>query len=55
MSDNLPSKEEIAGILDQIADLLDTRGANPFRMKAYRDGANLIRSFDKFISEISGV
>lgn len=53
MSNNLPKNEEIAGILDHIADLLDTQDANPYRIKAYRDGANTIRSFDKPIAKIA--
>lgn len=53
MSESLPTNEEIAEILDQIADLLDTQDANPFRIKAYRDGASSIRSFDKSIAKIS--
>jgi DNA polymerase (family 10) len=32
----------IAGIFDEIADLLDIQGANPFRIRAYRNAARTI-------------
>lgn len=53
MSDSLPSNKEIAGILDQIAELLEMQDENPFRIKAYRDGADSIRSFDGSVAQIS--
>jgi DNA polymerase/3'-5' exonuclease PolX len=37
MSGSLPNNDEIAGILDQIADLLEMQDDNPYRIKAYRD------------------
>src|SRR3990167_8453383 len=33
---------EIAAILYQLADLLEIQGANPFRIRAYRNAARLI-------------
>jgi len=53
MSDSLPSNEEIADVLDQIAELLEMQDENPFRIKAYRDGADSIRSFDGSVAQIS--
>ena len=38
------SNEEIADVLDRIADLLEARDDNPYRVRAYRDGANTIRN-----------
>ena len=34
---------EIADVFDQVADLLEFQGANPFRIRAYRKGARAIR------------
>ena len=34
--------KQIAAILDEIADLLEFKGANPFRLRAYRNSARLI-------------
>jgi DNA polymerase (family 10) len=34
---------EIADVFDQIADLLEFQGANPFRVRAYRNAARTIR------------
>ena len=53
MSNNLPGNQEIACILDQIADYLEMKDENPFRIKAYRDGADSIRSFNDSISQIA--
>lgn len=35
--------QEIAAILDEIADLLELTGANPFRVRAFRNGARSVR------------
>ena len=35
----------IADVFDQIADLLEFQGANPFRVRAYRNGARTVRDF----------
>lgn len=34
---------QIAAIFDEIADLLDIQGENPFRIRAYRDAGRLLR------------
>src|SRR5512144_554235 len=33
---------EVAGALDQLADLLELEGANPFRVRAYRNAARTV-------------
>ncbi|HON38996.1 MAG: helix-hairpin-helix domain-containing protein [Pseudomonadota bacterium] len=43
MQDRKPTNAEIASELDSIADLLDTREANVFRVRAYRQGALQVR------------
>jgi len=53
MSDNLPDNKQIAKMLDQIAGLLEMKNANPFRIKAYRDGADSIRSLNDSIAQIA--
>jgi DNA polymerase/3'-5' exonuclease PolX len=47
-----PSNNEIADILDRIADLLDVQDANPFRVRAYREGANSVRYHDEPIADL---
>lgn len=37
------SNEDIADMLERIADLLDAKDANPHRIRAYRDGASSVR------------
>jgi DNA polymerase (family 10) len=43
MGKKKPGNEEIAEILERIADLLEVQGANPFRIRAYRNGARSVR------------
>ena len=34
---------KISSVFDELADLLEFRGENPFRIRAYRNGAKAIR------------
>ena len=43
---------EIADALDEIADLLELQSANPFRVRAYRNGARTVRSLGMEIAEM---
>ena len=38
------TNDQIAGIFEQLADLLEIQGANPFRLRAYRSAARTIQS-----------
>ncbi len=53
MSIKIPSNQDIAIMLDQIADLLSIKRENPFKINAYRDAAETIRKTDKNITEIA--
>lgn len=44
MGKEKPSNIEIANVLERIADLLEVQGANPFRIRSYRNGALSVRS-----------
>lgn len=46
------SNSEIADIFDQLADLLDIEGDNPFRVRAYRNAARTIRSQPRSLAEM---
>jgi len=39
------TKEEIAGVLEQIATLLELKGENPFKVRAYTNAARAIETF----------
>lgn len=43
---------EIADILYEIADLLEIEGANPFRVRAYRNAARTIEGYPRRVTEI---
>jgi DNA polymerase (family 10) len=43
---------QIASILDEIADLLEIEDANPFRVRAYRNGARAVRDLTEPIEEM---
>ena len=44
---------EIAQIFEEIADLLEIQGANPFRVRAYRVAARTIRDLSESVTEIA--
>jgi len=46
------SNTQIADIFDEIADLLEFTGANPFRVRAYRNGARTIRDLPDSVAAI---
>lgn len=43
--------DEIAAALDEIADLLEIQGANPFRIRAYRNAAQTLRGMSQEVSD----
>src|SRR5437899_28263 len=45
------TKSEIAGILEQIAALLELKGENPFKVRAYTNAARAIETFGGNISD----
>jgi DNA polymerase (family 10) len=46
--------EDIARVFDQIAGLLEIRGENPFRIRAYRNAAREVRSLPKELAGLVG-
>jgi len=44
---------EIAAVFDQIADLLEFKDSNPFRVRAYRNAARTIRDLPESMAEIA--
>src|SRR5215470_9326132 len=44
------TKEEIAGVLEQIATLLELKGENPFKIRAYTNAARAIETFGANVS-----
>ncbi len=44
--------EDIAAIFDEMADLLEIEGANPFRVRAYRNAARSVRSLGRELAEM---
>ena len=42
----------IANVFDELAELLEFKGENPFRIRAYRQGAKAIRDLDEPVAEI---
>ncbi len=47
------TREELADVLDEIALLLELKGENPFKVRAYRHGAETVRGFDGEIVELA--
>src|SRR6266705_1389599 len=46
------TKEEIAGVLEQIATLLELKGENPFKIRAYTNAARAIETFGGNIPDL---
>ena len=46
------TNNDIAQLLDDLADLLERQDANPYRIRAYRDGAQTVRSADDDIAQV---
>lgn len=44
--------EEIARIFDDVADMLEIRGENFFRVRAYRNAARAVRDFPAQVAEL---
>src|SRR5690349_22757743 len=47
------TNREIAAVFDQVADLLEFQGENPFRVRAYRNGARKIAELSEPIAAIA--
>jgi len=47
MAGERPSNDEVAQVLDRIAELLEAQDANPFRVRAYRKAADSVRGTDR--------
>lgn len=45
---------DIAAVFDEIADLLELEGANPFRIRAYRNAARTLRDLNREVSAMVG-
>lgn len=48
----MAEKKEIINLLDEIADLLEFRSDNPFKISAFRNGSNTIRKINEDINEL---
>ncbi len=48
----MPENKEIADVLESMADLLEIDEASPFRIRAYRNGADTIRYHDTPLEEL---
>jgi DNA polymerase (family 10) len=46
------TNSRIADIFDEIADLLEFQGSNPFRVRAYRNGARIIRDLPEPLTAV---
>jgi DNA polymerase (family X) len=47
------TREEMAEVLDEISLLLELKDENPFKVRAYRQGAETVRNFEGEIVELA--
>jgi DNA polymerase (family X) len=52
MTDTEPTNDEIADLLERLADLLEDRGESVFRIGAYRQGAQTVRALERPVATI---
>jgi DNA polymerase (family 10) len=45
---------DVADIFDELANLLEIKGENPFRVRAYRNAARTVASLSRSVSELAG-
>jgi DNA polymerase (family X) len=43
---------DIARVFDEVADLLEIQGANPFRVRAYRNAARVVRDYPEPLADV---
>ena len=48
---NTPTNAQIADILERISDALEAHDENPFRVRAYHEGANVVRDLDEPVAD----
>jgi hypothetical protein len=48
-----PTNDQIAGVLDRIAEILEAEDENPFRVRAYRQGAQAVRYTDQTVADLA--
>lgn len=53
MSDKKTDIDEIAAVLERIAELLEAGDDNPFRIQSYRDGARTLRQTDEDVLQMA--
>ena len=46
------NKKEVAHILEEIGIILDLQGENPFKVRAYYNGARIVETLDKDLNEL---
>ncbi len=44
---------DVAEIFDELADLLEIKGENPFRIRAYRNAARTVASLSRSVAELA--
>jgi DNA polymerase (family 10) len=47
------NREEMAGVLEKIALLLELKGENPFKVRAYRQGAEVVLAMEEDVVELA--
>ena len=47
------TREDLADVLEEIALLLELKGENPFKIRAYRQGAEIVSGYDGDIAALA--
>lgn len=50
--EQLPTNAEVAHVFDQIAQILEAQGENPFKIRAYRNAVRTLESLSEPVADI---
>lgn len=51
--DTVPSNEQVAAVFDGIAGLLEAKGENPFKIRAYRNAVRTLEDLNEPVADIA--
>lgn len=51
--DHIPTNAEVAHVFDQIAQILEGQGENPFKIRAYRNAVRTLESLPEPVADIA--
>ena len=51
--EHIPTNADVAAIFDEIAEMLEAQGENPFKIKAYRNAVRTLNDLSEPVSQVA--